>query len=454
MAIEAVLRVYGGSSLKGYVNISGSKHTALAILGVLPLLRGSVELINLPGIKDVEHMLRINESLGMVASRLGDNQYFFSVGEIKYSEDELWRASQLRSSILYLGSILIRCGHVLLPIPGGDRLGARPLNEFLYILDSFGIRHDLQNRGVTAYFEKLEGNRDFDLCSKMFSLMGNNRSVLALMLAYANKGTTKMKNVLILPEVIHICQFLQLISQGSVTIEGIGTDTITIISPGLDAIHQNICSGKKFVIGPDKCEIPFWICAAALTRGDITCRTSAQDGVVDQMTKMDSYLLQRAGIPLDILGANRFRVNCASEGYRPKAFRLLSTQHELDGVAFDACPLFATVLFQAVGEGSFYCYRYGFERIRWVKQLSEIGALVHIERNVLLTIGCEQLFAKKSLILEGNDIRSASSVLLTALATKGKPLFVRGMKHIERGMENIVAKLLSVGASIHAVGKD
>jgi len=305
----------------------------------------------------------------------------------------------------------------------------------LYILDSFGIGHELQEKGIKAYFDELEGNREFDLCSKMFSLMGNNRSALALMLAYVNKGTTRMKNVLILPEIIHICQFLQLISQGSVKIDGIGTDTVTVVSPGIEAIHQNSSSDYEYLISPDKCEIPFWICASALTNGNVTCKTLGQISIVDQMTKMNDFLLRRAGIPMEMIGVNGFRINCAFEGYRPKPFDLLSMQHELDGVALDACPIFATTLFKADGQGSFYCYRYGIERIRWARQFSKIGANIRIKNNALLIEGCEHLFAKESVILEGSDIRSASSVLLVALANEGNPLFVRGLEHIERGIE-------------------
>lgn len=252
---EVVARVQGGVPLNGSVNLSGSKHTALAILGALPLLRGSIKMVNLPEIRDIEHMLKINESLGVVTSRTAKNEYVFFAEEINYSKKELWRVSELRSSILYLGSIMLNTGYVLLPLPGGDRLGLRPLNQFLYVLDAFGIPHDLRLDGIKASFNGLEGNRDFDLCSKMFSSTGNNRSALALMLAYANKGTTRMKNVLIVPEIVHLCQFLQVISQGEVVIEGIGTDTVSVMSPGLDAIWQNKCPGPEYMIASDKCEI-------------------------------------------------------------------------------------------------------------------------------------------------------------------------------------------------------
>lgn len=443
-----VVKVCGGIPLQGEVKISGSKHAALAILGVLPLLRGSVKLTNLPGIRDVEHMLKINESLGVISTEVGKGEYIFFTGEINFSSQELWRVPQLRSSILYLGSILLNCGHVLLPVPGGDQLGLRPLYEFLYVLDAFNIRHDLQNRGVMAYLDSLSGNREFDLCSKMFPLMGNNRSALAIMLAYANKGTTKMKNVIILPEIIQFCRFLQNISMGLVLMNGIGTDTLEISSPGLDTIHAKSCTDVNCTIAPDKCEIPFWICASALTRGNITLNVTGDDEVRRTMIEMKNALLDKAGIPLEVINSNQFRVDCSQNDFQLNPFELLSTQHELNGIAFDACPIFATLLFKAKGVGSFYCYRYGFERIRWAKQLFKIGASVYIKKNVLFVDGRNRLLAGKHVLLEGTDIRSSSSVLLIALATEGNPILVRGLKHIERGMEGVIPKLQSMGASI------
>ena len=443
------VKVRGGIPLQGEINISGSKHAALAILGAMPLLRGSVSLSNLPDIRDVEHMLKINESLGVRSLKVGNGEYLFSAGEINFSSQELWRVPQLRSSILYLGSILLNCGHVLLPVPGGDQLGLRPLHEFLHVLDAFNIRHDLQNRGVMAHLDSISGNREFDLCSKMFPLMGNNRSALAIMLAYANKGITKMKNVLILPEIIQLCQFLQSISMGSVSMNGIGTDTLEVTSPGLDAIHAGSkCSDKSYVIGPDKCEIPFWICASALTRGNISLLIPGNEEVEKTMMGMKVALLDKAGIPLEVINPNKFRVDCSGENFQLHPFNLLSTQHELSGIAFDACPIFATLLFKTDGVGSFYCYRYGFERIRWARQLVKVGALPHIKKNVLFVEGRDCLSAKESVILDGSDIRSSSSVLLIALATEGNPLVVKGFNHIERGMEDVIAKLQSLGALI------
>lgn len=126
----------------------------------------------------------------------------------------------------------------------------------------------------------------------------------------------------------------------------------------------------------------------------------------------------------------------------------MSPKHELNGIALDACPALSTLLFKAEGKGSFYCHLFGYDRVRWATQLSDLGAKLHIKKEVLYVEGCEHLFAKESLILDGGDIRGASSVLLAALATEGKPLFVKGVEHIERGMEDTIAKLQSVGASI------
>ncbi len=245
---------------------------------------------------------------------------------------------------------------------------------------------------------------------------------------------------------------MQLISGNFIDIRGIGTDTLVIDSPGLDALHSRQLSDQHYIISADKCEVPFWISAAALTGGDITCHVSGV-GVDEQMRRMDRALLQRARIPLEIVDPNQFRINCSEPGYRPTAFHLLSTQHELEGIAFDACPILATMLLKARGKGSFYCYRYGFHRVKWFLQLDKIGAKVHVENNVLLTEGCSKLYANESHMLWGYDIRGASGVLLAVIATEGEQLYVRGVEHIDRGVENIVSKLRMLGAMITPVGE-
>src|SRR5689334_8232052 len=111
-----LLQVNGGVPLSGHVTISGSKHSALAVLGTILLLNGKVTLENFPNISDTHHMLKIIESLGVRQCTNGST-VTLEIVNVKFTNEELWRVSKLRSSALFLGSILARIGRVVMPIP-------------------------------------------------------------------------------------------------------------------------------------------------------------------------------------------------------------------------------------------------------------------------------------------------------------------------------------------------
>lgn len=444
------ITVFGGIPLKGTVNIGGSKHSSLPILAATLLAKGSIVIRNLPDIDDVIHMLAIVKSLNAKLSEVNKNTLRVELDELTVSTQEFWRITRLRSTVLLLGSLLARTGSVNLPYPGGDKLGSRPMDEFLYVLEQFNISCSLNARSIKASLNgTLRQNRDIDLVTRKFPLMGNNRTVLALMLAWANNGRTVIRNALILPEIIEVCDFLELISNGQVTIDGIGTDTISLTSPGIQSIHKQLCS-TEFTIAHDKCEFAFWTAAASLTRGDITLSFPFSSMAVrNTLRKIRETLLNHANIPLQVVNNNSFRINCSQQAYRSTSFELNAPYHETDGVAFDATPLFSTVLFKSNGTGYYRCGRFGKERTKWAFGLERVGASYFVESDGTLRItGVENLIAHESIKFEGTDIRGASALLLVALATSGHPIMIDGISHIHRGMEKPIKKLRGLGACI------
>ncbi|MFX0203070.1 MAG: hypothetical protein ACFFCW_43760 [Candidatus Hodarchaeota archaeon] len=442
-----LLQIHGGKPLHGHVTLSGSKHSALAILGVAPVAKGRIELRNFPELSDTHHMVKIIESFGVNYSQ-NETCIELEIGNILYNEEELWRISKLRSSILFLGSMLVRTRAVSLPIPGGDKLGNRPVDEFLYILHQFGIEYHLYGDSIRAMlYNRLKGHREIDLCSNDFPEMGNNRTVIALIFAWANRGRTILKNSIVLPEIIEVCHFLEAVSGGYVTIDGVGSDMLVINSPGIDAIHTNDVK-VVHLIGPDKCEYSFWIAAASLTHGDIVLYVPyGSRDFRNLMRWLRAKLLRPAHIKMDILGYSLYHIKCS--GKRTRAFDLKSTAHELYGIAFDATPLFATMLLNACGKGSYYCFKFKHERVKWIRGLEQIGAQYAIQPNGTLTVeGVEQLHTPKPVCLKGGDIRGASCVLLASLAVSGEPIYFQGLEHIQRGMEKTLEKLVALGANI------
>ena len=441
------LLVNGGEPLHGSVTLSGSKHSALAILGVIPIAKGKIELENFPDIYDTYHMVKVIESLGAKVVHTNTN-IKLQVRDISYNENEFWRINKLRSTILFLGSILVRSGYLCLPTPGGDKLGIRSINEFLYVLEKYGIHHNVHDDHIEAKLHStLKGDRDINLCSNIFPEMGNNRTVLGLIFAWVNRGKTTLRNSLILPEIVEVCDFLEKISNGNIAIHGIGTDTLVINSPGADIIHQGNVD-VDHTLNPDKCENAFWIAAASLTHGDIIIRNIYESSYIrTSMKLLRNNFLRSANIQMDILGENCYRVFCRKK--RAYSFDLESTAHELSGIAFDASPLFASILLNSMGKGSFYCFKYKHERVKWVIGLEQIGAQYEIKTDGTLIIeGVHQLYAANPVYLNGEDIRGASCVLLASLATLGEPIIFQGLEHVQRGMEKPIIKLQNLGAKI------
>jgi UDP-N-acetylglucosamine 1-carboxyvinyltransferase len=406
--------------------------------------RGVVRLTNVPNLSDTYHLIRLVKSLGVDVTHTAGGGLIGEVDHIVYDESEFWRVPLLRSSILLLGTILAETGHVALPIPGGDRLGERPLDEFIHILNAFGIESRVSGDVIRAQMTSmLRGDRVVDVCPRHPPRLGTNSSHLAILLAAANAGTTVLEDVIIAPEVAAHCRFLQLIGDGALTIDGIGDETIVIRSAGLDAIHECGVSGQTHCIEPDLCEIALWVAGASLTRGAITCQLSnGGPETWRQLHAMKTTFLDRAEIPVQYSLPGELRVDCSDSQYAPNGFDLVSTRHVVDGIPLDACPLLATVLFKARGKGSFRCYKHGRHRIEWAKDVRQLGGRCDIRGDALHVEGVSRLLVPPGteVVLRGTGIREAGALLLCALATEGGSVRLLGTEHLDRGIEGWQAK--------------
>lgn len=243
--------VHGGVPLCGEVDISGSKHSILHILGALWLLNGEFVVRNVPNIWDVRYFLDIYKSFGMdyilteQELRLVINPDIF-----KYSETKMELASKIRSSILLLGSTLVRSKYVKFLAPTGDRIDNRPFAEFFAVLEQFGISYARENGFIEATIKKpLRGDRTIDLYSH-----GNNRTALAIILAGSNIGKTILLNPLPQPEILELCAFMdKFVCPVEVTFRS--NDVLQITIDG--SITERKYNDNLFIIGPDKCEMGF-----------------------------------------------------------------------------------------------------------------------------------------------------------------------------------------------------
>lgn len=436
------LLVPGRTLLSGSVLVSGSKHSILHILGALWLIEGEIKLCNVPDIWDVRHFLTMYYSMGMECSFNGDDLIVKIPSSFEYDQDYLVLAAQLRSSILLLGSLLVRNGHVRFPTPTGDQIGSRPFAEFFTVLEQFNIYYSMGDGYIEASCNnKLQGDRVIDLHTH-----GNNRTALAIILAAANQGRTILINPLPQPEIIELCSFVDsLICPVRIDHFPDGAIRIMVDGQGRVPIKRN----GSFTIGPDKCELGFWIATAGVTSSEIECRVLSpvfSDNHLGPLAGLRQSLLDRLGIHIDVKSPNVFVV----EGIRtdPKSVNLEVPHNKelITGLSIDVCPQFIPLMTMASGRSYYRDCKYGGSRVAaLVNHLRELGMVVSLQGDTLEIHGENKLRGNN---VRGEDIRGAATLLIAVLGAEGISS-LDGVYHLNRGYCNIVQKLNHLGAAIN-----
>lgn len=432
----------GGVPLIGQVDVSGSKHSILHILGALWLLDGDLVIRNVPDIWDVRYFLEIYQSLGMKCDSSNEGlRLSISSSSFVYTEEKMALASKIRSSILLLASLLVRNGHVKFPAPTGDRIGNRPFAEFFAVLEHFGISYSMQDGFIEARIrDRLVGDRVIDLYSH-----GNNRTALAIILAAANSGRTILVNPLPQPEIIELCTFLDsFVCPVEVEFYPNGAIRITIESEG----KTPVIHGGSFSVGPDKCELGFWIAAAVITGGSIECQLQSpalSEESIGPLAGIRGALLDGLGIETSLISARSFSIDGRRSKLKPVNLIVPHNKELTTGLSIDVCPQFIPLMTLTSGKSQYRDCKYGGSRvIIFLKELRKLGMVVSLHGNTLDIQGRNELHGAK---VTGGDIRGAASLLIASLGATGQSE-LDGMFHINRGYHDIVTKLQHLGASI------
>lgn len=487
------LAICGGRRLHGTVRIGGSKHAALNLLGALPLRDGTYVFHRMPLIADVYQMLAILRSMGVAVSVSAQaTAITVDSAAFRYDSRELSRTPQVRSAILLLGSLLLRNGFVKMEAPLGDPIGERPPDEFLSVLDAFGVSHIEEGSWITVIRRgPLAGDRIVDLdCLGNASttgvagggvprLPGNNRTALAFILAASNRGTTRILNPLRTAENDELLVFLGRLGARIRNVPANECATSAVDIQG-DKLLSGGSSGNVIAhsVSPDKCELVFWACAATLTDGVIHCDLGDDAGDHSAMMlplyKCYQNVLRRLGAAMDettiepdgpapvVDGApaagERARSTASgvlvfrrSASWPPSAIDLVSSyQHgdEQRGTIVDAFPQLIPLLMAASGTSSYRDDKYGFERLRTYLDILELkqgpsefggsdGNLVRVAGDACFVPGP----------LMARNIRDGAAKLLYLLKADGSSV-LSGFQHVLRGYDRIISKLQACGATV------
>jgi UDP-N-acetylglucosamine 1-carboxyvinyltransferase len=420
--------IEGGFPLKGRIKASGNKNSALPCLAATLLTDQPVTLQNLPEIEDVHVMIEILKTLGSSVEKLGHNEYRLQTLDIKREEIPPHLAQKIRASILLAGPMLARKGRVLLPPPGGDVIGRRPLDTHFLALMELGTRVE------SGTFFALSANK-----LKGANLFLDETSVTAtenaLMAAVLAEGTTVIENAASEPHVQDLCRML--VSMGG-RITGIGSNILTI--EGVKRL-----TGTTFRIGSDFMEVGSLIGLAAATRGELEIEDAAPQNL--RMMKLGFAKLgiswETAGESIRIPSAQSLKVVPTMGGQIPKI-----DDAPWPGFPADIISIALVVATQA--EGTVLIHEKMFEsRMFYVDKLIGMGAkIILCDPHRAVVSGPSRLGGSE---LVSPDVRAGMAMLIAAMCAQGRSC-IQNVYQIERGYENLTQRLQSLGARISKNG--
>jgi UDP-N-acetylglucosamine 1-carboxyvinyltransferase len=419
--------IEGGVPLNGEVTPAGNKNAALPLLAASLLTDEPIILHNIPQIQDTLVMRKLVESLGVQIEDLDTTSWRVTARDLRLADLNPDLCRRIRASILIAGPLSARIGEFKLPPPGGDVIGRRRLDTHILALRalSVDVKYD---RGFSFQADNLHG-ADFLMDEASVTATEN-----AIMAAVTAKGDTVIRNAASEPHVQELCYFLNILGA---QIEEIGSNTLHI--HGVPKLH-----GGEFTIGPDYLEVISFVGAAAVTHGNVRVKNAGINNL-----HMIAHVFQRMGVVWQVEGDDLIVPSNQD----------LKIVPDLDGAipeiktnvwpAFptDLISIAITVATQAGGSVMFHDWMFS-GRMYFTDKLVGMGAkIILCDPYRCLVQGPNQLYSEN---LESPDIRAGMSMLLAALAAKGKST-VRNISQIERGYQDVDKKLQALGAKIERV---
>lgn len=413
----AVYEIDGGRKLFGEVRIHGAKNSALPLLAASLMCDGETVFENCPRLSDVESTLEILRCLGCEARREDDRVIIDAKNAFGSSvPDELMR--RMRSSVLFLGAMISKCGCARITYPGGCELGPRPIDLHLKAIGSLGVIIDERHGKIDC---RCAGRPEGAVISlPAVSVGATENAILGSVRAH---GATTVLNAACEPEIIDLCNFL---NKCGADIRGAGTGTLTV--NGVNRLH-----GCTHSIIPDRIEAATYMAACAVTGGRMRI-----SGITPEYTQPVFFAFRESGCTLEIDSDSVF----VSAPKRLSRIKLVKTQ-VYPGFPTDAqAPVMSMA---AVAQGtSIFIETIFSDRFKHIEGLTRFGAKIKAEQSVAVVEGVEQLYGAS---VTAPDLRGGAAYVVSALGASGKSQ-IYATEHIERGYERLSENLASLGADI------
>ncbi|MDX9811116.1 MAG: UDP-N-acetylglucosamine 1-carboxyvinyltransferase [Bacteroidales bacterium] len=429
--------VHGGRSLHGEITPQGAKNEALQVICAVLLTKEKVTISNIPDINDVNRLIELIGCLGVKIKRESPSTISFEACDINldYMSTQEFREQSisLRGSIMIVGPLLARFGKAFIPKPGGDKIGRRRLDThfmgFQKLGASFGFEASESFFSVEA--PSLEGTY---LHLDEASVTGTANIIMAAVLA---KGRTTIYNAACEPYIQQLCKML--VSMGA-KIQGIGSNLLYI--DGVESL-----GGCSHNILPDMIEIGSFIGLAAMTASEITIKNVSYDnlGIIPDAFRRLGITVERRNDDIYIPAQEHYEIETFIDG------SIMTIADAIwPGLTPDLLSIFLVTATQA--KGAVLIHQKMFEsRLFFVDKLIDMGAqIILCDPHRATVIGQDRMIRLRGTTMISPDIRAGVALLIAALSADGVST-IHNIEQIDRGYENIDARLNAIGADIRRV---
>jgi len=412
------LQINRVNSLNGNIKISGAKNASLPLIAMTILAKNKVSIKNLPHVADINTLLKLLSNLGATFNR-GDDITTVDTRTLTQTKANYDIVKTMRASILVLGPILARFGHCEVSLPGGCAIGQRPVDLHLKALEHMGASIDIEAGYIHATAP--DGLKGCEIIFDKITVTGTANIVMAAALA---EGNTTITNAAREPEVVQLCEVL---NASGVKIDGIGTAVLTIHGTNGELVNID-----EFSVIPDRIEAGTYLCAAAMTKSELT------------LTDVDASHLGAVLSKLEEMGST-FTITDDTITIHPseiiKAVKIVT--QEYPAFPTDMQAQFLALATQA--DGTSIIEEKLFEnRFMHVSELQRMGADISLNGNVATINGGAHLSGTDVM---ATDLRASSALVIAGLIADGTT-DVHRIYHLDRGYDSLEEKLQNVGADI------
>ena len=426
--------IEGGHLLQGTITPQGAKNEALQVICATLLTEEEVIIRNIPNIRDVNNLIQLLRDIGVKVSKKEENTYTFKADELNLdylqSDEFVKKCAALRGSVMMIGPLLARMGKAVITKPGGDKIGRRRLDTHFLGFEKLG-----------ATFNRVEGRDVYEISAKQLkgtymlldeaSITGTANIIMAAVFA---KGTTTIYNAACEPYLQQLCKMLN--SMGA-RISGIASNLLTI--EGVDSLH-----GTDHLILPDMIEVGSFIGMAAMCGNGVRIKDVSVEnlGIIPDAFRRLGVEIEVEGDDLWIPRQDHYEIQSFMDGTI-----MTLADAPWPGLTPDLLSVLIVVATQA--RGSVLFHQKMFEsRLFFVDKLIDMGAqIILCDPHRAVVVGHDRKITLRGGRMSSPDIRAGIALLIAAMSAKGTSR-IDNIEQIDRGYENIEARLNALGANI------